>query len=103
MVSSFAVDVPVARGNQNHQLIIGCLDSGGRGDGPAMQAVKDIAVKIMRKLGRLADAGDQDQIMRVKIKLNQGVFKSLQDGKIPAARAPGSIKFSEAVQVKHLV
>ena len=79
------------------------MGGGGGGGGGEEKLVKVFAVKIMWKLGRLADAGDQDQIMRVKIKLNQGVFKSLQDGKIPAARAPGSIKFSEAVQVKHLV
>src|SRR3989338_1608961 len=97
MVSSFAVDVPVARGNQDYQLIIGYLDAGGRGDGPAMQAVKYIAVKIMRKLGRLADAGDQNQIMRGKIKLNQGVFKGIQDPEIPAPRAPGSLKLSKGV------
>ena len=43
----------------------------------------------MRKLGRLADARNDSDLVRLEAELDHGFLEGLEDRKVSAARAPG--------------
>jgi hypothetical protein len=54
-----------------------------------MEAVKGIASKIVRRLGRLSNARDENGFVWFYFQRKESVLNSLKDGMVAAARAPG--------------
>ena len=53
-----------------------------------MQAVEAVAADVMDDLGRLPDARDQSELVRLDVLPGQGVLQSQEHVVVAAARAP---------------
>ena len=67
MIAALGVAVAVAGVHQDFQVVIGDLGRGRQRQGPAMQRVKHVALHELRGFGRLADAGDDQHLLRASV------------------------------------
>ena len=91
MVAALAVHVAVAALGDHGQARVARPDGRGRRQGPAVQPVEVVGVDVLGQLGRLADAGDEHGLLRVKLQLGQGFADQFEDAVVAAARAPGDV------------
>jgi len=74
MVAALAVITSIPALDNDHCLRVGQLDSGGGRQGPAVKSVEHVGSHIMRSLGCLAYAGNENALMRLKPHLHQGIL-----------------------------
>src|SRR5690606_16068008 len=80
--------VAVAGHQPDVELGIGELDAGGEGRGAAMDRVEAVALHIVRKPARAADARDEHGLGGVRADLGQGALHRLENRIVAAAGAP---------------
>ncbi|MPM80084.1 hypothetical protein SDC9_127130 [bioreactor metagenome] len=112
MVAAFAVHVAVAGEDGHFQFVVGDFDPRRRRQRPAVQAVEHADRNIVRQFRRLADAGNQYQLIGVDRPGRQDFPQDFQDGIIAAARAPrwlgirfrdGNHNFTSAVKYSAVI
>ncbi len=67
-----------------------------------MQTVKQVAVHIVRGLGRLPDSGDKKNLVGGNRLAGQGLLDTIQNGEITASRAPSRLILAEIFNRNHI-
>ena len=100
VVATLAVHVAVTALGDDGQGRIGGFDGRGGGQGPAVQAVKDVRCEVMGNLGRLADARNEHEVRRLDPQLGQRPLEDFEDGKVAAPGAPGDVNIVHIENVR---
>ena len=89
VIAAFAVAVAVPGRHDHRHAAVRDPDAGRNRQRPSVEAVEGVAFRIVRKLCRLADAGDDRDLMRFEAEFDQGILEGLEDRKVAASRTPG--------------
>ena len=83
-----AVTVAIPAGDHHVHVLVGELDPGSHGHGPAMQAVDAIGMDVARQVGRAADPGDREQLLGLDAQFSGRHLDAPENTEIAAARTP---------------
>ena len=93
-IAALAVGAAVAGLGDDREPRVGQLHGLRRGQRPAVQSVEGVAAQVVRGLGRLADARDHADLVRRKLKGDEGLLHGLENGEVAAAGTPGGLELA---------
>ncbi len=90
MVAANGQAVAIAGHQPDIQFRVGQLYPGGKSRCPAMDGVKSICGHIIGEARRAADAGDENDILRRRADIREGLLHPFQDRIVTATGAPAN-------------
>ena len=94
MVATDGQPIAVAGYQPHIQIRIGQFDAGCNGWRPSVDRVEAITLDVIGEPAGAADPADKASVGRITPQLRQGALHRLQDGIVPATRAPTNLLIS---------
>ena len=86
-----AITVSIPAGDHHVKVVVGKLDPGSHGHGPAVQAVDTIGVDVSRQVGGTTDPGDRKQLLGLDAQFSGRHLEAPENTEIATARTPVGI------------